>query len=204
LERRLRQVQLDDRLDLPLQAVLREDSQEIDGGRAAEGQLRGLGEKTVSSEAWNGKPSLWKGLAAGVVAGLVATAAKSLAEKLYPPRIHGEPEPPELLSERVAGHPLDEQTETIASEAIHWGFGAAAGGFYGALAEFYPAATSEDGASFGLALMALTHQGALPALELSAPPEEQSERERTSEAATHILYGIVAERVRSLVRRLLD
>ena len=158
----------------------------------------------MSSETWDGRPSLWKGLAAGVVAGLVATAAKSIAEKLYPPRVHGEPEPPELLSERVAGHPLDGRTEANASEAIHWSFGAAAGAFYGALAEFYPAATSKEGASFGLALMALTHQQALPAPELSAPPEEQSEREKTSEAATHILYGIVAERVRGIVRGLLD
>lgn len=158
----------------------------------------------MSTEASNKRQSLWKGLAAGVIAGLVATAAKSVAEKLYPPRVHGEAEPPELLSERLAGHPLDERTEAIASEAIHWGFGAAAGAFYGALVEFYPAATSEEGASFGLALMSLTHQGALPALELSAPPEEENAREKTSEAVTHILYGLVAERVRRVVRGLLD
>jgi putative membrane protein len=146
---------------------------------------------------------LWKGLAAGIAAGLVATAAKTLAEKFYPPRTHGEPEPPELLTEKLAGHPLDETTETIAAESIHWGFGAVAGGIYGVVAEFYPAVTEKEGASFGLALMSLTHEGALPALGLSAPPEEQTTRERTSEAATHMLYGVVAERVRSLVRSLL-
>ena len=149
-------------------------------------------------------PSLWKGLTAGLVAGLVATAAKSLAEKLYPPRIHGEPEPPELLTERIAGHQLDHTTELVAAESIHWGFGAAAGAFYGALAEFYPAATSKEGANFGLVLMALTHQGVLPAIGLSAPAEQQSEREQTSEAATHLIFGVVAERVRSIVRDMLD
>lgn len=151
-----------------------------------------------------GAPSLWKGLAAGLVAGLVATAAKTLAERVYPPRVHHEPEPSELLSERIAGHKLDEETKEIASEAIHWGFGAAAGAFYGALAEFYPAATSQDGANFGLVLMSLTHEGALPALGLSAPPEEQSGREQTSEAATHMLYGVVAESVRGFVRKMMD
>lgn len=151
-----------------------------------------------------GAPSLWKGLAAGVIAGLVATAAKTLAERVYPPRVHGKPEPPELLSERIAGHRLDEETKEIASEAIHWGFGAAAGAFYGALAEFYPAATAKEGANFGLVLMSLTHEGALPALGLSAPPEEQSRREQTSEAATHMLYGVVAESVRGFVRKMLD
>lgn len=158
----------------------------------------------MSAESRNVAPSLWKGLAAGLVAGLIATAAKSLAEKFYPPRIHGEPEPPELLSERLSGHPLDPDTEQVASEAIHWGFGAAAGAFYGALAEFYPAVTTKEGANFGLTLMALTHEGVLPAMALSAPPEQQSEREQSSEAATHLIYGIVAERIRSIVRDLLD
>jgi putative membrane protein len=149
-------------------------------------------------------PSLWKGLVAGLAAGVAATAAKTLAEKFYPPRILGEPEPPELLSERIAGHSLDGTTKLVASESIHWGFGAAAGAFYGALAEFYPKATSREGANFGLVLMTLTHEGLLPAAALSAPAEEQSMRERTSEAATHLLYGIVAEQVRKAVRGLLD
>jgi putative membrane protein len=161
-------------------------------------------EVSLSAESRTAIPSLWKGLAAGLVAGLVATAAKSLAEKFYPPRIHGEPEPPEVLSERIAGHPLDPTTEYIATETIHWGFGAAAGAFYGALAEFYPTVTKKEGANFGLTLMALTHEGVLPAMSLSAPPERQSEREQSSEAATHLIYGVVAERVRSIVRDILD
>jgi putative membrane protein len=147
---------------------------------------------------------LIKGLLAGLVAGLAATAAKSLAEKFYPPRTHGEPEPPDVLAEKIAGHPLDGETKVIASEAIHWGFGAAAGAAYGALAEYYPAATSKEGASFGLALMTLTHETALPAMGLSAPSEEQTTREHTSEAASHVLYGVVAERVRRVVRGMLD
>ena len=158
----------------------------------------------MSSRARTEAPSLWKGLAAGLAAGLVATAAKTLAEKFYPPRIHGEPDPSGLLSERIAGHPLDRTTGLVATESIHWGFGAAAGAFYGALAEFYPAATSKEGANFGLVLMALTHQGVLPAIGLSAPAEQQSEREQTSEAATHLIFGVVAERVRSLVRDMIN
>jgi putative membrane protein len=148
--------------------------------------------------------SLAKGLLAGLIAGLVATAAKSVAEKLYPPRMHGEPEPPGVLAEEeVVGHSLSAATKATASEAIHWGFGAAAGAAYGALAEFYPAATAKEGASFGLALMALTHETALPAAEFSAPAEEQTSHEHASEAATHLVYGMVAERVRSFVRGLL-
>lgn len=148
--------------------------------------------------------SLVKGLVAGIVGGLVATAAKSLTEKMYPPRVHGEPEPPEVAAEKMAGHPLDEDTKEVASETIHWVFGAAAGGFYGVLAELYPQVTAKSGATFGLTLMSLTHQGALPALGLSEPVEDQTFRERSSEASTHVVYGVVTEKVRGWVRGMLD
>ena len=147
--------------------------------------------------------SLAKGLLAGLIGGLAATAAKTLAEKVYPPRTHGEPEPPEVFAEKIAGRELRPIEKTAAAETIHWGFGAAAGAAYGALAEFFPAATDKDGASFGLALATLTHEGALPAMELSAPAEEQSPREHTSEMATHLVFGVVTETVRRFVRRLL-
>ena len=147
--------------------------------------------------------SLAKGLLAGLIGGLVATGAKTLAEKVYPPRTHGEPEPPEVFAEKIAGHQLSPAAKTAAAESIHWGFGAAAGAAYGALAEYFPAATDKDGASFGMALATLTHEGALPAIGLSAPIEEQTPREHTSEMATHLVFGVVTETVRRFVRRLL-
>jgi putative membrane protein len=154
------------------------------------------------SETKSGR-SLAKGLVAGLVAGVVATAAKSLIERFYPPRIHGEPEPPEALAEKIAGHHLNCETRESAGQAIHWGFGAAVGAAYGAVAEYYPAVTSKEGATFGLTLMSLTHETSLPAMELAEPAEEQSFRERSSEATSHVVYGLVAERVRRVVRGLL-
>jgi putative membrane protein len=157
----------------------------------------------VSNQQETTQQRLIKGLLAGLVAGLAATAVKSMAERFYPPRTHGEPEPPELLAEKIAGHHLDDATREIASEAIHWGFGALTGAAYGVLAEFYPAATAKQGATFGMALMTLTHEKALPVLGLSAEPEDQTIREKSSEAASHVLYGVVTERVRSIVRKML-
>ena len=148
-------------------------------------------------------PSLAKGLLAGLIGGIAATAAKSMAEKVYPPRTHGEPEPPDLLAEKLAGHPLDHATKAVASESIHWAFGALVGAAYGALAEYYPAATAKEGASFGLALATLTHETALPAMGLSAEPAEQTARERTSEMGTHVVFGLVTETVRRAVRKFL-
>lgn len=150
-----------------------------------------------------GDKNLAKGLLAGLIAGVVATAAKTLAEKAYPPRTHGEAEPTEQAAEKIAGHGLSSTELEIASETIHWGFGAVVGAAYGGLAEYYPAATAREGANFGMTLMALTHEGALPALGLSAEPTNQTTREKSSEMATHIVYGLVAETVRRYVRKLL-
>ncbi|HEX3374590.1 MAG TPA: DUF1440 domain-containing protein [Edaphobacter sp.] len=147
--------------------------------------------------------SLAKGLLAGLIGGLVATAAKTLAEKIYPPRTHGEPEPPEVLVEKLAGGELVSTKKQFATGAIYWGFGALTGAAYGAVVEYYPPASAKDGAGFGMALSSLTHDTVLPAMGLSAKPEEQTARERTSEMATHVVYGVVTETVRRLVRRML-
>jgi putative membrane protein len=138
-----------------------------------------------------------------LIGGLVATAAKTIAEKIYPPRTHGEPEPPAVLADKLAGHHLVGAEKAAATEAIHWGFGALTGAAYGALAEFYPTATAKDGAGFGMALASLTHESALPAMGLSAEPQDQTARERTSEMATHVVYGMVTETVRRKVRKFL-
>jgi putative membrane protein len=147
--------------------------------------------------------SLAKGLLAGLIGGLVATAAKTLAERIYPPRTHGEPEPREVLAEKVAGHELVGTQKEVAREAIQWGFGALTGAAYGALVEYYPQATAKDGAGFGMALSSLMHGTVLPAMGLAAEPEEQTARERTSEMATHLVYGVVTETVRRVVRKML-
>jgi putative membrane protein len=168
------------------------------------GEWKGKMGLAGSTEKAAGYPkSLVKGLIAGLIGGIAAAAVKSVAEKFYPPRTHGQPEPPNVLAEKLAGHPLDNSTKEVASEAIHWGFGALAGAAYGGLAEFYPAATSKEGASFGLALASLTHGSALPVMGISARPDEQTQPEQTSEVATHVVYGLVTETVRSIVRRML-
>lgn len=145
--------------------------------------------------------SLAKGVLAGLIGGLVATAAKSLAEKVYPPRFHGEIAPPELLAERIAGRELSAVQSFAAAETIPWGFGAAVGAAYGGLAEYFPAATDKDGASFGMALATLAHETALPAMGLAPEPEIQTPREFASEVATHVIFGVVTETVRRFVRR---
>ncbi len=150
---------------------------------------------------------LWKGLLAGLVGGIVATGAKTLAEKIYPPRIHGEPEPPDILVDKVSGQingsKLAGVSKSIATEAVHWGFGAAIGAAYGGLVEYYPAASARDGMTFGVTLMGLTHESALPAMGLSAAPVDQTNREKASELVTHVVFGVVTEKIRGMVRKAL-
>jgi len=158
--------------------------------------MKKLKEKTVTR-------SLAKGMLAGLIGGLVATAAKTLTEKIYRPRTHGEPDPLAILAEKLVGHELVGTQKTAAVETLHWGFGALTGAAYGALAEYYPQATAKDGAAFGMALTSLTHGTGLPALGLTEDSHEQTTRERTSEMATHVVYGVVTETVRRKARKML-
>jgi putative membrane protein len=116
--------------------------------------------------------SLVKGILAGAIAGLAATAARSLVEKIYPPRANS------------------------ATPVQHWLLGACTGAAYGGLAEFFPAATSRDGANFGMTLMALTH-------EPNAAAGGKFIRSETSQMASHVVFGIVAETARRTIRQAL-
>jgi len=148
--------------------------------------------------------SLAKGLLAGLIAGVVATAAKMVVERLFPPQTPVESEPPAPVGKlAVVGRTLTPAEKNAAAQGLQWGFGAAAGAVYGGLAEFYPAATAKDGASFGLALATMTHEGPLPALGISMGRQNQTVRDRSSEMTSHMVFGIVAETVRRVVRRLL-
>jgi putative membrane protein len=148
------------------------------------------------------KKSLAKGVVAGLLAGLVGTAAKMFAERIFPPHAH-DPEP------LRPGH--DSLALAIPEPApkMNWALGSAAGAVYGGLAEFYPAATARKGASFGLVLAALTEEGALPAIGLPAESKSESEsdgesvRGRTSELTSYAVYGVVTETVRRFIRRIL-
>ncbi|MEZ2348857.1 DUF1440 domain-containing protein [Terriglobus sp. RCC_193] len=126
-----------------------------------------------------------KGALAGLIGGLVATAARTVAERVYPP------------------HPELARQESKATKLMPWVLGAAAGAAYGALAELYPQVTDRHGANFGMTMMAVTHEGVLPALGLAERHAQQEGREQRSEMVTHVVYGVVCETVRVVARRAL-
>src|SRR5919107_498354 len=115
------------------------------------------------------EPSIWKGLVAGLAGGLVASwtmnqfqaawmrvAANSEkphgAQSLQPSggstgnqaedakeQDDATVETAKVISKNVFGHELQESEKKPAGTAVHYAFGTASGGLYGALAEVSPA-----------------------------------------------------------------
>lgn len=150
------------------------------------------------------KRSFAKGAVAGLIGGIVAIAARNAAENIYPPRKRRKPEPPTLVSRKNADRALAVEHRSLAQQSLRLGLGAAAGAAYGAAAEIYPAATSRQGASFGMALVALNRDRSLPILGRFTKSEPQTKREHTSELVSFVVFGVVTETVRRIVRRLID
>jgi putative membrane protein len=143
--------------------------------------------------------SLVKGILAGLVGGLAAAVVKTAAEKFFAARTHGEVQTHAALAERFPermGRLLTAGEELAAAETIHWGIGAGAGAVYGGVAEYFPAATAKDGASFGMAVSTLTGR-------FSGEPEKTA-LEKTGGMAAYVIYGLVTETVRRFVRKRLE
>ncbi len=106
--------------------------------------------------------------------------------------------------QRAGGRPAKHShTPESKSDKIPWEFGAVTGAAYGALAEFYPAASAKEGAAFGMALETLTHEAPLPALGISLPVASETTRERVGGMTSHVVYGVTVEFVRRMVRRII-
>ena len=143
------------------------------------------------------KRSLLKGMLAGLVGGVAAMAVEDGRGEVLCFADGSEfGGLAARLPERV-GRVLTAGEELAAADSIHWGIGAVAGAAYGGVAEYFPAATAKDGASFGLTL-------ATVAQKLSGEAETVGVVEKTSGMAAHVVYGLVTETVRRFVRKRLD
>lgn len=127
--------------------------------------------------------SLLKGLLAGLIGGLAGAVAMAAAERLLP---------------RRAPAPAEPAPDPLPPDAIHWSFGAAVGASYGAVAEYFPAATAKQGVALGMALEALADQGTLPALSLIAG---SAATETAGNITSHVVYGVTTETVRHFLRK---
>ncbi len=105
------------------------------------------------------------------------------------------------ISQGVFGHTLEEREKKAAGAAVHYAFGTATGGLYGAVAEFAPDVRVGAGLPFGAAFWLVADEMAVPLLGLSRPPNEYPVSTHVYALASHLVYGLTAELVRRAVRR---
>jgi putative membrane protein len=153
-----------------------------------------------------------RGALLGLVGGLLAAGAMSLAHQLVS-QVAPNAEPPAAPKEedstvkvasgamQLVGAKLAEDQKPLASSIVHYGFGASVGAVYGAVAEIVPRVAVGAGLPFGVAVWLGAHVIAVPALGLAESPTRQPVRKEAEEFGLHLLYGLTTELVRWLLRR---
>jgi hypothetical protein len=164
--------------------------------------------------------SAWKGLAAGVVGGVVASWAMDRFQYWWlsfgggdelqlqqTPSDHQEVpatvKTASAISEGVLGHSLTVKEKEIAGPIVHYAVGATAGAVYGLAAEYEPDVTTLSGIPFGAAFCMVVDEGALPLLGLAKGPAAYPISTHAYALASHLVFGLTAEVVRRAVRRAL-
>lgn len=148
-----------------------------------------------------------RGFIAGGCGGVIGAGTKLLGELVFPARYPGEPIPPAVAVSRflewMSGSPLLPERMTLAVQGFHWSFSIGCAALYGAIVEIFPKAKVGYGIGFGLVLLLLTHETALPYFGFSLPWSEIPLKEHLSEIFTHAIFGVSVEMTRRLVRPLL-
>lgn len=162
--------------------------------------------------------SVWKGLAAGLVGGLVASWTMnrfqelwfSVADKGQSPEPAPSEEPDDTtvrtasaISEGLFDHKLTTTEKKIAGPAVHYSLGTGVGGLYGAVAEVAPEVTAGAGLPFGAAFWLVVDEGAVPILGLAKGPTAYPLSTHVYALTSHFVYGLTTELVRRSVRKAL-
>jgi len=108
-----------------------------------------------------------------------------------------------IVSERVFRRELPETAKPAAGNLVHYGFGTTMGGAYGALAEVLPAVTAGQGLLYGVGLMLLADEAAVPAMGLSRSPRRRPASTHAYSLVSHVVYGLTCEMLRRPLRALL-
>ncbi|MCA1635715.1 MAG: DUF1440 domain-containing protein [Acidobacteria bacterium] len=104
------------------------------------------------------------------------------------------------ISEGLFDHKLTKGEKKIAGPAVHYAFGTAVGGLYGAVTELAPEVSAGAGLPFGAVFWLVADETALPLLGLSKGPTEYPLSTHAYALASHFVYGLTADVVRRTVR----
>ena len=163
-------------------------------------------------------PQILKGLAAGIVGGLVASwtmdqfqyawikIAKSASQTEKSNKEESNDEPAtvkaeEIVSKNVFKHELASTEKKAAGAMVHYATGGTSGEVYGVAAEFAPRVTTGVGVAFGTAVWAVVDESAVPLLGLSKAPTKYPISTHLYALASHFIYGITTECVRRTLRK---
>lgn len=182
---------------------------------------------------YNEDASIWKGMVAGMAAGLLASWTMNQFQAAWmwlatnDQKPHGaqsmQPsqgsagnqeqdakeqddatvEVAKIVSRDVLGHELQESEKKPAGAAVHYAFGTASGALYGALAEVSPQLTTAAGIPFGAAFWLIADEVTVPLLGLSKGPTEYPASTHAYALASHIVYGVTTEMSRRALRQVL-
>jgi hypothetical protein len=171
-----------------------------------------------------------RGAAAGAIGGILGSAAmvvfnhalaatgfghEDLGEHHQHRRVDGKPNdsdgtvPDEPASRKAAartaealtGETLDERQKDTAGSLLHYGFGAAVGAVYGAIAAASPRVTRGGGAPYGAAVFLTATEIGVPLAGLSRHPAAYPAARHAASLASHLVYGVTLECVRRLLMR---
>jgi putative membrane protein len=161
------------------------------------------------------KHNIAAAFAGGAFAGLAGSIAMSALQAFAPTRHQrrssmggqsgDQPEPASAqlaaaVAAKILNRCLTRRERELADPLVHHAFGAAAGAAYAALAEVAPAVTRGRGLGYALSIWLLGDEVTIPALRLSPPPWRQTISTHLFALASHAVYGLTLEAIRSALR----
>jgi uncharacterized membrane protein YagU involved in acid resistance len=175
----------------------------------------------TSSSQYETRPDVIKGLASGIIGGLVASwtmdqfqyawmkiannrAREEESSSTKKQESTDEPataKAAEIVSKNVFKHELASSEKKTAGAIVHYATGGTSGAVYGVAAELAPEVTVGAGIAFGTAVWAVVDEGAVPLFGLSKGPTEYPLSTHMYALASHFVFGITTEVVRRTLRK---
>ncbi|MBV8552704.1 MAG: DUF1440 domain-containing protein [Acidobacteriaceae bacterium] len=153
--------------------------------------------------------NLWKGCLTGALGGFVGSFAMGqfhlLVHRAKLSTEHsGEDSTVKVASaiaRHIFHHELTPRQKEAAGPIVHYAFGTSVAAVYGLAIELALVPCTGWGMPFSVAVWLGAHVIAVPALGLSEPVTESAPAAEATEFAAHLVYGAVAESLRSYTRK---
>jgi hypothetical protein len=160
-------------------------------GNVAEGLIAGLAGGLAASWIMHQFQFLWTSFsgASSITCG-AATEDDTVPEKAA-----------SAVSRKLLRRELMEREKRAAGLLVHYAFGTAVGGLYGAAAEKRPQVTAASGLPFGVVFWLIADETAVPLLGLSKPADRYPVSVHLYALVSHLVFGATAELVRRTLRR---